>query len=216
MACFDVVLQTRGSLHDCGDPTAFLSEYAGRLLCTRERDGKVFRVGKVRAYRLHVEQAQANGFSVFEVCDAHSQEMLDLYSDLFDPVGDELDPIIRDCFHCCASDILILDYVILAPRWRRLKLGLLAVRKMIDLLGAGCGLTVSHICPVHAESDECIGLPGDWVPEHHSAEERRDATRKLRRYFRRVGFRRIPGTRFHGLSMTHRQPTLGELIQPSK
>jgi hypothetical protein len=216
MACFDVVLQTRGSLHDCGDPTAYLAEYTGRLLCTRERDGRVFRVGRVHAYRILAEQAQANGHTVFEVCDGYSQEMIDLYSAIFDPVGDELDPIIRDCFHCCSSDVLVIDYVILAPRWRRLKLGLLAVRKIIDLLGVGCGLTVARIRPMHPEGDELLDVPDDWIPEQKSAEERRDATRKLRRYFRRMGFRRIPGTRLHGLSMTNRQPTLGDLLQPSK
>jgi hypothetical protein len=215
MACFDVVLKTRGSLHACGDPTSYIADYSGSIVCTRERDGRTFRVGTVRAYRILAEQAQNNGQSIFEACDSYSQQLHDVYAAVYDPAEDELDPLVRDCFDCCSSVVLVLDYVVLAPRWRRLKLGLLAVRKMIDLLGAGCGLTVARFQPLHPESDLFLDVPADWVPRHRTAEDRRNAARKLRRYFRRMGFRRIPGTRFHGLSMTRQQPTLADLLQPS-
>jgi hypothetical protein len=37
-------------------------------------------------------------------------------------------------------DCLVFDYIVLHPRWRGLKLGLLAALNLIDLLGSGCGL----------------------------------------------------------------------------
>ena len=43
-------------------------------------------------------------------------------------------------FNAVEWDLLVLDYVVLVPKWRGLKIGLLAVRKMVDLLGGGCGL----------------------------------------------------------------------------
>ena len=50
MAFFDIVLHTSGSLHPHGEPDDFIAEYNGLIRCIRDRDGKVFRVGKVKAY----------------------------------------------------------------------------------------------------------------------------------------------------------------------
>jgi hypothetical protein len=86
------------------------------------------------------------------------------------------------------SDILVLDYILLSPRWRGLKLGLMVVRKIIDLLGGGCGLAVSFTGKAEAM----------------------EARRKLRRH----GFRRVGRTRFDAMSLTQVTPTLEEIIQP--
>src|SRR5262245_9167446 len=68
-----------GSLHPPGEPDDFISEYTGVVRCIRDRDGKVFRVGKVKAYRIHADLADQSGESVFDVCDAHSQELNEVY-----------------------------------------------------------------------------------------------------------------------------------------
>jgi hypothetical protein len=75
MAFFDIVLRTSGSLHPGGDPDDFISTHTCVIRCTRDRDGKVFKVGRVKAYRIHAGLAPESGESVFDVCDAHSQEM---------------------------------------------------------------------------------------------------------------------------------------------
>jgi hypothetical protein len=154
MASFDIVLQTGGSLHPGGEPDDYIAEYAGLIRCTRDRDGSVFKVGKVKAYRIHAGLAADHGESVFEVCDCRSQPMHDLYAALFDPAQDDLKEEIRSQFDGVEADVLVLDYVLLAPRWRGLKLGLLAARKLIDLLGGGCGLTVADIAPLNTA----------WIP----------------------------------------------------
>jgi hypothetical protein len=214
MAFFDIVLRTSGSLHPGGGPDDFISTHTGVIRCTRDHDDKVFRVGRVKAYRIHAGLAREAGESVFEVCDAHSQEMHDVYAALFDPGEDNLTPEIRDQFEAFDSDILMLDYVVLSPRWRGLKLGLLAARKMIDLLGGGCGLTVSRIAPLNPDAVEFRAVLPGWIPRHGGVEERRAATVSLRRHFRRMGFERIKGTRFHGLSMSRIVPTLEDLLRP--
>jgi hypothetical protein len=97
--------------------------------------GKTFRAGKLHAWRIHADLAWANGESVFDVCDAHSQALHEVYAGLFDSEEDTLKEAVRTQFDCFDSDILVIDYVVLQPRWRGLKLGLLAVRKLLlDLL----------------------------------------------------------------------------------
>src|SRR5437660_7870279 len=147
MAFFDIVLHTSGSLHPHGEPDDFISEYSGLIRCIRDRDGKVFRVGKAKAYRIHADLTHQSCESVFDVCDAHSQELHEVYAAVFDPTTSDFKDAVRRQFDGFDSDVLVIDYVLLAPRWRGLKLGLLAVRKMVDLLGGGCGLVVSHIAP---------------------------------------------------------------------
>jgi hypothetical protein len=108
-------------------------------------------------------------------------------------------------------DLLVLDYVILNPRWR----GLLAGRKMVDLLGGGCGLVVSHITPLRADAYGMLRVPKTWLPRPETAEGRKQAVVKLRRYFRQMGFERIGRTCYYGMSMARMTPTLADLLRPS-
>jgi hypothetical protein len=216
MAFFDLILRTSGSLLPGGEPDDFISTYTGLIRCTRDRDGKVFRVGRAKAYRIHAGLAREAGEPVFDVCDAHSQEMQEVYAGLFDPEDDDLSQAVRDQFDAFDSDVLVLDYVLLSPRWRGLKLGLLAARKMIDLLGGGCGLVVSRIGPLNPDAGEFSKVPAGWIPRHGSGDGERAAKRKLRRHFRRMGFERVKGTRFHGLSMARIVPTLEDLLRPGR
>jgi hypothetical protein len=174
----------------------------------------VVNVGKVKAYRVHTDLARQVGESVFDVCDAHSQELHEVYAVLFNPAEDDLKAAIRGRFDAMDSDVLVLDYVLLSPRWRGLKLGLLATRKLIDLLGGGCGLAVSYIAPLNPDADEFLKVPKGWIARHESEAEQREAKKRLRGYFRQLGFRRVGKTRFFGLSLAQVVPTLADLIRP--
>jgi hypothetical protein len=214
MASFDIVLKTSGGLHPDGEPDRFISAHTGLVRCTRDGDGRAFRVGKVKAYRIHADLARQAGEPVFDVCDAHSQGMHEVYAALFDPATDDLQEPVREQIDGCDSDVLVLDYVLLSPRWRGLKIGLLAARKLIDLLGGGCGLAVSWVYPLNPDADEFRRVPGGWIPRHADEAAEREARRKLRRHFRRMGFERIGRTRLDGLSLARVTPTLADLLRP--
>ena len=142
--------------------------------------------------------------------------MGDLYAALFDPETDYFsDTIIRQ-FEAIDSDLLVLDYVDLHPRWRGLKLGLLAARKMVDLLGGGCGLVVSHIAPLRPDAYRMLRVPKAWLRRHKTAKGRKQGVVKLRRYFRQMGFECIGRTCYYGLSMPRKVPTLADLLRPSQ
>jgi hypothetical protein len=216
MTFFDLVLQTSGSLHPDGEPDRFISTHTGLIRCTRDHDGRTFNVGKVKAWRIHVDLAREAGESIFDVCDAHSQELLEVYAALFDPDADDLKETVRTQVDGFDNDVLVLDYILLSPRWRGLKLGLLAARKLIDLLGGGCGLAVSWIYPLNPDADSFWRVPSGWIPHHADETAERAARRKLRRHFRRMGFEQIKGTRFDALSLARVTPTLSDLIRPGQ
>jgi hypothetical protein len=215
MAFFDLVITTSASLHPDGEPSDFVSEYTGTIRCTDDSTGRVRRVGRVRAYRIHAALAREAGESVFDACDSHSQEMHEVYAAVFDTAEDDIREDLRQQFDGFDSDVLVVDYVLLSPRWRGLRVGLLAARKLVDLLGGGCGLVVSFVHPLNAEADQFLRVPAGWIPRHTGRDEEREARRKLRRYFRRMGFRRIEGTRFDGLSTAQPVPSLSDLLRGS-
>jgi hypothetical protein len=216
MTFFDLVLQTGSSLHPHVEPDGLISEYHGVIRCERKDGGKWFKVGKAHAYRVHAGQAANQGESLFDVCDAHSQEMHVLHTLLYEERQYGFKGAITEQFEAMEPDLLVIDYVVLHPRWRGLKLGLLAVRKMVDLLGGGCGLTACHIAPLKPDAHGMLKVPPSWLPRHDTPDARKDAVRKLRRYYRRMGFERIGRTPYYGLSMARVVPDLEDLLKPTQ
>jgi hypothetical protein len=53
-------------------------------------------------------------------------------------------------------------------------------------------------------------VPQAWFPEDDSPE----AVKKLRRYFRRVGFERIGRSPYYSLTMARVTPNLADLLKP--
>jgi hypothetical protein len=215
MTFFDIVLSTTTSLHPELEPDEFISSYNGVIRAEGD-NGVLQRVGRVHAWRVHLGLAAEQGESLLDVFDAHSQPMADLYAALFDPETDYFTEAIVRQFEAMDSDLLVLDYVVLHPRWRGLKLGLLAARKMVDLLGGGCCLVVSHIAPLRPDAYRMLRVPKTWLPRQTTAEDKKQAGLTLRRYFRQMGFERIGRTCYYGLSMARTTPTLAELLRPSR
>ena len=215
MTFFDLVLQTQGSLHPDGEPDRFISEYTGFILGEGE-DGTARRVGKALAYRIHAELAAREGEPLFDVCDAHSRTLHEVHALFYEPGQYHFREPLIDRFDATDCDCLVLDYVVLHPRWRGLRLGLLAVRKLIDLLGGGCGLAVSEVLPLDSEARDVLRVPASWLPRHETEEAHREAVRKLRRYFRRMGFERVGRTPFYALPLALETPTLADPLRPTR
>jgi hypothetical protein len=216
MAYFDVVIQSSASLHAPREPDEYIIESHAVIRYYRDRDGKAFRAGKMHAYRIQADLAGAASVSLFDVCDAHSQPLLECHHLIYEPKGYCFRESIVHQFDALESDCLLLDYILLHPRWRGLRIGLMATRRLVDLLGGGCGLVVSEILPLRHEAHDRLRVPASWIPKHVSEEEEQEARRKLRRYFRRLGFQRIGKTTYYGLSMLQRTPSAEDMLRPGE
>jgi len=214
VASFDIILRTRGSLHPDGEPTDFISEYTGIIICTDDETGAETKVGKVAALRVHAGLAQDAGESLFDVCDAHSSELHHLHTMLYEPDCYHFNNNLMTRFDAVEPDLLVLDYVVLDPKWRKLKLGLLAVRRLVDIIGGGCGMAVSLIGPLRRDAAKLLKVPKDWLPRNRGKEERRASAVKLRSYYRRMGFERLGRTPYYALPMNQILPNGFELLRP--
>ncbi|WP_439625371.1 hypothetical protein [Gemmata sp.] len=214
MASFDIVLRTQGSLHPDGEPTNFISEIRGVITCRNDETGAVTSVGKVAALRVHAALAHNVGASLFDACDAHSGELHYLHALLYEPDAYHFRDGLMARFDAAEPDLLVLDYVVLSPKWRKLKLGLLAVRRVVDLAGGGCGLAVGLVAPLRRDAAKLLAVPKGWIPRHGTKAERRAGAVRLREYYRRMGFTRLGRTPYYALSTSQLVPTAAELLNP--
>jgi hypothetical protein len=215
VASFSIILKTSASLHPDGEPSEFISQYTGFITCTNDETGAMTKVGKISALRVHAGLAHNAGESLFDVCDSHSDELHFLHTLLYEPDCFHFNDGIMARFDAVEPDLLVLDYVVLAPKWRKLKLGLLAVRRLVDMIGGGCGLAVSLIAPLRRDAAKLLGIPKGWLPRHEGKQERRTALVRLRGYYRRMGFERLGRTPYYALPMNQIVPTAAELLGPN-
>jgi hypothetical protein len=157
---FDIVFQTTVSLHPDGEPSDFITQHDGIIRYEREGDGLVARVGRLRAYRIESALAADHGESLFDVCDSHSAELHEAHAQLYEPDGYGFKEALVRRYDAIDSDCLLIDYVVIHPQWRGLRLGLLALRTAVDRLGGGCGLAVCDIAPLNRKRPVMRRLAG--------------------------------------------------------
>jgi hypothetical protein len=209
MVFFDLLIRSRWFLRLDGEPSHYITEYNVAVLCTGN-DDKPRRVGKARVYRINADRAADEGQSLFQVCDDYSRDLHECHTLLYEPDGYDFREVIMDEFHAVRANCLLLDYLVLAPKWRGLKLGLLVTRRIVDELGGGCGLVASKICTLSKSAPKMLGFPATWLPTSAPG-----AQVKLRRHFKQMGFRRIGRTEYYGLSLLQASPNARELLEPT-
>jgi hypothetical protein len=139
--------------------------------------------------------------------------MHEIHSLLYEPDGHGFKDGLVHRFDAIEADCLVIDYLVLHPRWRGLKLGLLAIRKAADILGGGFGLAVCDIAPLNPDAHGAIGVPESWISRHRSAGDLRRATIKLRQYARTLGFVRLGRSPYFALPLNQVTPTAEELLR---
>lgn len=194
MGDFAIQCQTTVPLSSYGGPDDFVVRYDATI---RHDSAEI---GEVVLYKVLLGLATNYGESTFEIFDCHSQELLEIYEALFDLDTGDIKDEIEGQYACLGSDLLIVDRVRLEPQWRGLKLGLLALRKLIDIHQSDCRLVVCQPYPL-----ENADTPA----------QRRAGKVTLRRYFKQLGFRRIARTDFYGLSTTYVMPKFEDVLRPS-
>ena len=192
MGDFDILCQTTVPVSSYNEPDDFVVEYRAMI----RHDGKP--IGEAVLYKVLLGLACNYGEHPFDIFDAHSDKLLAYYKALFDlETGDIREKIDRR-FECAGSDLLIIESVVLDPKWRGLKLGLLSLRRLIDLHESDSRLVVCRPYPLEKAD---------------TPEQQRAGTVKLRRYIKKLGFRRIGKTGFYGLSTTLVTPKFEDVLR---
>jgi hypothetical protein len=156
--------------------------------------------------------AQDAGEPLFDMCDSYSHELATLHALLDEPDSDRFREALMLRFEAMESNLLVLDDVVLNPKWRKLKIGLMAVRRFVDLVGGGCGLAVSFFASLRYDAASLLRVPESWLPRHETKADRRAATVRLRGYFRQMGFERPDRSWYDALRLNLVRPTAAEFL----
>jgi hypothetical protein len=161
-------------------------------------------IGSVKAFLIQIREARQKGWGPSEVLKAKSFATSE-YVQLFKK--GTWRKRVRRKFEPRSADLLILDRIELKPEYRKYGSGLLAARCVIGIFGSRCGLVACKPYPLQFEGSN------RWRPPAGPTKTLRKARKKLRRYWARVGFQRVPGTLLYALDPEGRLPTVVEMVR---
>ena len=195
------------------EPEDFIHEICGKILCGENHGRKDQIAGLFRIYYADFELGQNHNVSAREILDTHQHTF-----DFADAVLDSAEtPFSRSLHNLLGNEIgsynfLILDRVELLPKYRGNGVGLLVLRSLIERFGAGAGVVGMKPFPLQLERKDATdsrwrrGLRLEQFPSDSEI-----STRKLRNYYRRLGFVRMRSTPFMFRSLSWALPTIEQL-----
>jgi hypothetical protein len=158
-------------------------------------------VGTVKGIRLDIWEARASGVPLFEVCDAHSEELLDCYEDLF-----EDDDLREDLAIEGHGGLLFIDKIKIEPQHRGFGLGLMTLLKTINQFGVGCAAVAIKPFPLQYCGRNAKSKDKDFAASQ----------KKLVNYWSRLGFARVPDSDFFFFDLAYQLPTMEKLLKALK
>jgi hypothetical protein len=188
-----------------GEPSCeFIHVINGEI---RSGDSKLA-VGRIGALLVQVGRVADAGGDLFEIMEGKSPHLGGFHAALFKPHEcDYKDAVRRQFVDILGLDLLMLEQVEIEPASRGKGLGLLAVSRTIDVFGENCGLIAMEPFPQQFRNY----LDPAWRPPEGVEDpevELRVATRKLRSYWARAGFKRVHGTEYYALCPGRKRPAL--------
>lgn len=187
-----------------GSPTDYVSTIRIDILYGDEREA----IGQATVYRVRMDQAvNDDTWSLFDVFDSHSSDLGNLYAELFD--DEELNPAVADELMDYGNVVLIKS-ILLLPEYRGQGLGgvlALAIAERFDVRD------IVALKPWPMTADDPENVAGAWELPRLSQAEQKTIAGKLRKSYRKAGFKPLFAGSEH-LFLTHRRhPSATQLIE---
>ena len=187
-------------------------------LLVRDGEGKVEdTVGRLRAHLVLADRAQNEGAPLAGIFNRHGHELSQLSRALYDRRTAEFKPCVQAVFQneICRPNLLFVEQIEVLAEYRRQRLGLVAVGRMIDLFSGGCGLVALKNEPLRPtaseDPDESRWL--DRMRYNLFDSDKPLARIRLTHHWARLGFLPLSGTPYVALAPELRRPTLEEVLQ---
>jgi hypothetical protein len=176
------------------DPSYFLHDTSGRIVLRDDYDMDAGEAGTFRLFFIDADGAAQQGISAFDVYDT-SQITYDFYEALFD--GHDFSPKLRKLAHpydyLWSRNLLILDRLEIKPEHRGRSLGLSVMIALMQRFQMGSQIVAIKAFPLQLESlsegEDLTSLGLDMFTCTAAY-----ASRRLRRYYGDIGFKRLGST----------------------
>ncbi len=201
------------SCSDFQDPGYFTHETDGSIVLSGSGGEVLAEIGRFRVIQVDAESAVSEGVSVYQVFDCQAVTWA-YFEALYDRNFEVSSHVLRllDCDgQSMSASLLILDRIEIKPAYRGNEYGLEALRCMIQRFRMGAGLIVMKPFPLQYEAAASDLTPGELAERGLTGfpMSARVATAKLRKYYARLGFQRIPRTPFMALPTCWPMPVAG-------
>ena len=138
-------------------------------------------LGKLRFGIVDVGQACNEHESIYEACDALSQDYYELHHELFTQQNALRQRVINLVDWPLEPGIIYIESLYLDPRYRGSQLGLAAVNTVLKRFGRGCSLAVLIAAPFRTDTQHKDPSPAAQAKAH----------KRLRHYYQQLGFKRL-------------------------
>jgi len=194
---YEVHFTTRSSLVPDDEPSEYVIGIEGVIVARGQS------VGSLRASVVQIARAHEAGEDIADVFDTEGSLF-----EAFEAVVNARTGWIKDRFDCSAGlDLLHIDRVEVDAMHRGRSVGLLAVLRLLEAYGGGCGVATGKPFPLQHE--------GRSRPAEPVANDlRRRDLRRLSAHWRKLGFVPVRGSKVYALALSLRRPGYRELVAP--
>lgn len=192
---YQIEFKVTQDLEGGGDFEDYISRIEGTVFFSIGNE-KPVEVGYITAYLVQAEQAQDDGWNLFELFDAHSGTLCEVYETFFDPETSELDEDFLEESVENSPNLLIIEEMAIQPTHRKKRLGQCVISRLYKLFGSDVSGIVTHLSPLQFVYDD-----EEARSEEHIAPMELDklsdnikkSSAKLRAYLGELGFFAWPG-----------------------
>lgn len=197
----------------------YITDIRGAIVqqwCSDDHEDVLQRVvGTIEGWRFEIGRAMQDGQCIVEAADDHSADAYNYCLQLFEPGNLEYRDQVQALFpdDALECDALAIHEMQIEPEHRGRGLGLRAMLRTLQAFGGGCGVALIKPWPLQytgREFDEICRL-GKTAGGRSAADRRRDFSR-LRRYWSRLGFVRIPDADYYVRPFFVPWPDVGNLV----
>jgi hypothetical protein len=190
------------TLRETPEADDFVQSIHGRILV--QEDDSEQMAGYVSASLLQFGNALEHGVGADRIGDGTSGEIGEYWEMLFDLETGRWKDELQVEFEIDQTDLLILDCIELQQRLRGLGIGLLAVDRVIELFGAGCGLVACKPWPLQF-TPAFTTNPQKLEQLRAPATDLDTSVRKLRTYWSKAGFWPVGNSGIYVMSTSQRK-----------
>jgi hypothetical protein len=178
------------------DPVFYVHDIKGKIVVEDETGTTIDEAGTFGVTYVDADGAAAQRIAAFDVFDSY-QTTYDYFATLYEDMdfAPKVRKLVEPDTWYWSSNLLILDRLIIHPKYRGNRLGLEILVMLMQRFQAGAQLVAMNPYPLQFEHD----VTAENKAERGLADftcSKDYATRRLRRYYAKIGFRRVAGTTY--------------------
>jgi hypothetical protein len=172
--------------------SSFVSHIDTKIMLLDEDGEETKQIGSASMQIIHADRALNEHTSLFDICDADSQELHEVWEAVYNTQGlseqDEFDGVSKGILKLFGGnapldkDTLVVDVVQIDPEYRGQDISLDVVDAAINTFGNGVGYIILKPYPIGVE---------------HKSKKFRSALKSIQIHWSRMGFKKLPKSGVH-------------------